>query len=778
MRMRTGLLVTLALVVSLATSVFSPVVGMPASPPRTAGDAGGTPIGVPPGPHSTLEELPPGAQPLAVGSFPMEDTRIDESYPTMNYGWEGGFRVRSSAGAASALMRWDLTSIPTGAAVQNARLELYATYRSRAWQVDIAAYEVLAPWQESSATWNLAASGVPWAEAGCRGIGTDRSGSASATTTILPGDPIPGWYRWTLTTLVQKWVDEPAANRGLILVASGSTVSYDFMSSEGNPTFQPKLIVDYLPPQATATPTRATPTTTPTPSRTLTNTLGPSPTRTASPTATSARGTIQGVVFNDRNENGLRDTGEAGLSGATVVLQTAGGATVGTRYTAADGLYAFTGLSAATFRLIETNPPEYTSTTADEWRVPVSVGDVWTIDFGDRLTGSVTPTYTPAGTPLPTYTPSLTPATPVATATRTQTLPPSATPSITPTPSRTPTYGPSPTPTRTPTSWIDTSRAIRAHCLGVFTGDTTGKPNNAHHYGTLDWDESGPEDVYILVKTVTSDLTISLEYSTGDLDVFLLYEPYPPALLKGGDSEITQRELAPGTYYIVVDGFQGSMGPYRLTVNCEGEPMPTSTATLRPTATNTPVHGYWPLLYKMPTPTPTLTRTPTATPTPPPYQQAVNCGGQAYQASDGYVYAADQEYRPGSWGWAGGRQDFVTRTDHTISNTDDDPLYQAQRYGMNAYRFTVPPGRYEVFLGFAEILPYTKRNQRVFSVFLEGNRIIDHLDMMVGPRYMAWPGKYCVQVGDGVLDITFEQHMPEYAPVINAIRIVSTQRCP
>jgi len=801
--MRARLLLLSVLMISLVAGLIFPVMGAPAGPVGEEGWAPGETVGLPrggaegPAEGEQLGKPGPSGRSLMVEAFPLEDTWIYEWEPLTNFGASGGFRVRPYGGIASALLRWELSSIPVGAVVQNARLELYCTYRDRAAQIEISAYKVLVPWQENSATWNLASSGVPWTQAGCRAIGVDREGTAAAKTTIPATGAVPGWYAWTLTSLVQEWVNAPASNYGLILVGAGTTVSYDFFSSEGNPTFQPRLIVEYQPPAATATPTSAPPTLTATPSATAT--AGPSPTRTATP---SALGTIQGMVFEDRNGNGVRDAGEPGLAGARLTLATLSGIVVGTRLTGADGLYAFGDLAPGTYRLTESNPPGTVSTTPDTVLLPVAGGSVVVFDFGDRFVGSVTPSSTPAGTATPTprpsatntpggvatltptfsvtQTPSPTWTSPAATATGTATPTPSRTASITPTPSRTPTPGPSPTPTETPTSWIDVSRAMPAHCKGVFIGDTTGKPNNASRYGDLPWPETGPEDVYILIKTVTSDLTVSLVDPPGvDHDVFLLYEPHPSALLRAGEGGFFYPNLAPGTYYLVVDGYDGSMGPYQLSVFCEGEPTPTATPT------NTPVHSYLSLLYKMPTPTPTRTATPTRTPlptitpTPPPYQVGVNCGGTWYQASDGLWYRPDQQYTPGSWGWVGGQQGFVTTTDQPISNTVDDALYQSQRYAMSAYRFTVPAGRYEVLLRFAEIFPYAGPGRRIFSVDIEGQRVLDHVDTASRwGRYRAWDGLYCVEVGDGVLDITFESHTTEYAAVINAIRVTRVERCP
>lgn len=381
-----------------------------------------------------------------------------------------------------------------------------------------------------------------------------------------------------------------------------------------------------------------------------------------------------------------------------------------------------------------------------------------------------------------TETPTLTPEQPTATPTDVNT------PTITPTVTKT--TGPSPTPTETPTSWIDVSKAVPACCLEApgcqFEGDTSGKPNNAQYYGDVPWPYTGPEDVYIFHKTVVSDLTANLEsLSLVDLDVFLLYDAYPSAYLIHGDTGFTYRNLAPGTYYVVVDGYGGAMGSYRLSLICAGEPVPTATITPRPTPTNTPVYSYYPILFRKPTPTPTCTPTltntptPTVTPTFQAYNFAVNCGGtEWYLHTDGTWYSPDKPYEAGSWGWEGGQHDFIYPPlgdgVSPISNTLDDPIYQRHRYAMDAYRFTVPSGSYEVLLHFAETFDLLHVGDRVFAVDIEGRRVEDGFDMLAkGARLRAWDGAYYnIVVKDGLLDITFDyQSSSGFAPAINAIRI-------
>ena len=196
--------------------------------------------------------------------------------------------------------------------------------------------------------------------------------------------------------------------------------------------------------------------------------------------------------------------------------------------------------------------------------------------------------------------------------------------------------------------------------------------------------------------------------------------------------------------------FMALLARYRLTLNCSDEPTPTATATF------TRQFFRLPMAFKprpaTPTPTPTLT------PTAPPYSVGVNCGGGDYTASDGITYVTDRPYSAGVWGWTGGQASFVTTTTKEIVGTTDDPLYQSQRYGMDAYRFDVPRGRYKVYLRFSEIFQYISVGQRVFNVQLEGIPYITNLDLLAkGARVHPYDQELYVDVTDGRLDITFSQ---------------------
>jgi uncharacterized repeat protein (TIGR01451 family) len=96
------------------------------------------------------------------------------------------------------------------------------------------------------------------------------------------------------------------------------------------------------------------------------------------------QGTISGTVFVDGNGNGVLDPGEIGLPGTLVTLD---GATP--TYTDVNGNYVFTGVSAGSHAVVETDPVGYTSTTANTVPVVVPASGSATANFGDTLQGVV-----------------------------------------------------------------------------------------------------------------------------------------------------------------------------------------------------------------------------------------------------------------------------------------------------------------------------------------------------------------------------------------------------
>ncbi len=88
---------------------------------------------------------------------------------------------------------------------------------------------------------------------------------------------------------------------------------------------------------------------------------------------------------------------------------------------------------------------------------------------------------------------------------------------------------------------------------------------------------------------------------------------------------------------------------------------------------------------------------------------SINAGSDCYfhPESSSRVYFPDLAYEKGSWGFVAGeamQRGDRPGTTNAIKNTEEDPLFQTQRVGdIVVYRFDVPPGEYDIELGFADL---------------------------------------------------------------------------
>ncbi|MBN1888836.1 MAG: carboxypeptidase regulatory-like domain-containing protein [Thermoflexales bacterium] len=101
-------------------------------------------------------------------------------------------------------------------------------------------------------------------------------------------------------------------------------------------------------------------------------------------------GSVRGVVFDDRNNNQVQDTGEPGIGGVTITLRYRAGATISTTTTSITGSYEFVPVWLGDYTLHETDLPNYTSTTFNDVDFTLSTpGQAETINFGDQAQARV-----------------------------------------------------------------------------------------------------------------------------------------------------------------------------------------------------------------------------------------------------------------------------------------------------------------------------------------------------------------------------------------------------
>lgn len=136
-----------------------------------------------------------------------------------------------------------------------------------------------------------------------------------------------------------------------------------------------------------------------------------------------------------------------------------------------------------------------------------------------------------------------------------------------------------------------------------------------------------------------------------------------------------------------------------------------------------------------------------------PFEMCINAGGNAYTTAGGVDYLADQHY-------SGGRSSSY---DIDIADTEDDKLYQSERWGSFSYSIPVPSNSrpYNVALMFAEIYFQTVNSSgwagsRVFDIYIEGQEVRSGFDMIAeAGSQTAIVQRYLAEVDDGSVDISF-----------------------
>lgn len=128
---------------------------------------------------------------------------------------------------------------------------------------------------------------------------------------------------------------------------------------------------------------------------------------------------------------------------------------------------------------------------------------------------------------------------------------------------------------------------------------------------------------------------------------------------------------------------------------------------------------------------------------------AINAGGEEFTASSGIKYLTDRNFTGGS----------IYKTTAPISNTEDDALYQSERYGNFSYDIPVSDGTYEVTIKLAELYQSTI-GHRSFNIRLEAADQISNLDIFaVAAKYNAYDVVKTIKVTDGKLNIQFNTNI-------------------
>lgn len=100
--------------------------------------------------------------------------------------------------------------------------------------------------------------------------------------------------------------------------------------------------------------------------------------------------------------------------------------------------------------------------------------------------------------------------------------------------------------------------------------DSTGSSNLIIKYGNVAWTETGPEFTYTLDLDENKLVVVQLSGMDADLDIFVLSgssgQCHSSNLVAYGDTYATFQGIAGQRYYLIVDGYHGAVGNYRIDV--------------------------------------------------------------------------------------------------------------------------------------------------------------------------------------------------------------------
>lgn len=200
-------------------------------------------------PGATVSGITIGLVP-ADTSLLLDATNYSTHDTLMTYTWPDR-RV-----ANAILMKFDLSSIPAGALVEDATLELslVASDASADTAYMVSAHKVVGRDVVIARATGYTADGVNgWkATACCYNNVPLAQADISAPYDQRPVDKLWGRKAWTLTSMVQEWVANPAGNFGLVLNSDAAAPAdrYRYFASIEHPdaSLRPVLRITYAPP--------------------------------------------------------------------------------------------------------------------------------------------------------------------------------------------------------------------------------------------------------------------------------------------------------------------------------------------------------------------------------------------------------------------------------------------------------------------------------------------------------------------------------------------------
>lgn len=187
-------------------------------------------------------DAPPDAmlQASTTDHVSVADTHLCETAPTTNFDGQTSTLVDGPGNVCVVAMRFDLSTIPAGATVTAAVLDIWTDFDPGGASTQ---YALAQSWVESEATWDSRSSGTAWTTAGA---GPPSRGATAVST--LPANAANTEYMANISlATVQGWVTLPATNFGIAFVTSDADGTRWSTHENATAAHRPVLRVTHTP---------------------------------------------------------------------------------------------------------------------------------------------------------------------------------------------------------------------------------------------------------------------------------------------------------------------------------------------------------------------------------------------------------------------------------------------------------------------------------------------------------------------------------------------------
>lgn len=197
-----------------------------------------------------------------------KDTMINGSstLSNTNYGKTTYMTLGQTSGTSTSpsrgLLEFDLSSIPSNAAITKAELQMYYWFGQNTIQTNISVHRVNRSWTEGTGDGTATNDGATWNKYNGINSWTATGGDYNATpeSTVSIWGPTAGNYKWDISNLVKGWFNGVVPNYGVLLknsIESGQTVATtkSFYTSDNASAYDyqlPQLLVSYSIPDTTS----------------------------------------------------------------------------------------------------------------------------------------------------------------------------------------------------------------------------------------------------------------------------------------------------------------------------------------------------------------------------------------------------------------------------------------------------------------------------------------------------------------------------------------------